>query len=162
MMRWLPYPLVSAFLFALWLLLNQTLAVGHIILGAILALGGPLALAALQAPRGGIRRPAALARLVYLVLIDIVRSNIAVARIILHPGKRDQTSGFMRIPLELRNPNGLTVLACIITSTPGTLWVDFDAARGTLLIHVLDLVDENAWIETIKRRYERLLLEIFE
>jgi len=31
-----------------------------------------------------------------------------------------------------------------------------------LTIHVLDLIDENAWIRTIKHRYERLLLEIFE
>lgn len=162
MTRWLPYPLLSVLLLAMWLLLNQTLAVGHIILGGILALCGPLALAVLQAPKGGARRPVALARLVFLVLIDIVRSNIAVARIILHPSMRGQTSGFVSIPLDLRNPNGLAVLACIITSTPGTLWVDLDAARGVLVIHVLDLIDENTWIETIKRRYERLLLEIFE
>ena len=30
------------------------------------------------------------------------------------------------------------------------------------MIHVLDLIDENVWIATIKGRYERLLLEIFE
>ena len=68
----------------------------------------------------------------------------------------------MNIPLDLRNPYGLAALACIITSTPGTLWVDFDAAKGMLMIHVLDLIDENEWIQTIKGRYERLLLEIFE
>jgi multicomponent K+:H+ antiporter subunit E len=56
----------------------------------------------------------------------------------------------------------LAVLACIITSTPGTIWVDFDSAKGRLMIHVLDLVDEATWIHTIKDRYERLLLEIFE
>ena len=67
----------------------------------------------------------------------------------------------MDIPLDLRDPYGLAALACIITSTPGTLWVDFDAASGTLTIHVLDLVDESEWIRTIKGRYERLLLEIF-
>ena len=68
----------------------------------------------------------------------------------------------MNIPLDLRDPYGLAVLACIITSTPGTLWVSFDSAKGMLMIHVLDLVDENEWIRTIKGRYERLLLEIFE
>jgi multicomponent K+:H+ antiporter subunit E len=31
-----------------------------------------------------------------------------------------------------------------------------------LMIHVLDLVDEAEWIRTIKQRYERHLLEIFE
>ena len=69
-------------------------------------------------------------------------------------------SGYVEIPLELRNAYGLAVLACIITSTPGTLWVDFDPASGKLTIHVLDLIDESAWVQTIKGRYERLLLEI--
>ena len=62
----------------------------------------------------------------------------------------------------MRNPYGLAWLACIITSTPGTLWVNFDAQKGSLMIHVLDLVDEGEWIRTIKDRYERHLLEIFE
>ena len=53
-------------------------------------------------------------------------------------------------------------LALIVTATPGTLWVDFDRRRGTLLLHVLDLVDEESWIQLIKGRYESLLMEIFE
>ena len=94
--------------------------------------------------------------------MDIIRSNVAVGRIILGLGRRQRTSGFVNIPLELRNPYGLAILACIITSTPGTLWVNFDRQRGLLVIHVLDLIDEDDWIRTIKNRYERRLLEIFE
>jgi multicomponent K+:H+ antiporter subunit E len=101
-------------------------------------------------------------RLAGVVFVDIVRSNIVVARIIQSRGYRTRTPGFLLIPLDLRNPHGLAVLACIITSTPGTIWVDFDSAKGRLMIHVLDLVDEATWIHTIKDRYERLLLEIFE
>jgi multicomponent K+:H+ antiporter subunit E len=161
MKRWLPFPLVSLALLATWLLLNQTLAAGHAILGAVIALGGGLALALLQAPGSMVRRPAAIAALAWLVLVDIVRSNIAVARIVINPGQRRQTSGFLDIPLELRNPAGLAALACIITSTPGTAWARYDSAQGVLTIHILDLVDEDAWIRTVKDRYERRLLEIF-
>ena len=67
----------------------------------------------------------------------------------------------MEIPLELRDPYGLAALACIITSTPGTLWVDFNEASGILTIHVLDLVNKSEWIGLIKERYERRLMEIF-
>ena len=162
MTRWLPFPLMSASLLVMWLLLNQTLSAGHLLLGCILALVGPLAMAALDLPAGRPRRPRAILRLALLVLADIIRSNIAVARIILNPGQRNRTSGFVNIPLELRDPYALAVLACIITSTPGTIWVDFNSAKGVLLIHVLDLIDESTWIRTIKHRYERLLLEIFE
>jgi multicomponent K+:H+ antiporter subunit E len=120
-----------------------------------------LALSALEPPKAHPGRLGALFRLAALVSADIVRSNVAVARIILGLERRRRTSGFVEIPLELRDPYGLATLACIITSTPGTLWVDFNEASGTLTIHVLDLVDKTEWIGTIKGRYERLLLEIF-
>ena len=67
----------------------------------------------------------------------------------------------MDIPLELRDPYGLATLACIITSTPGTVWVDFNETSGILTIHVLDLIDTTEWVRTIKGRYEGPLLEIF-
>jgi len=161
MTRWMPIPLVSAALLILWLLLNQTLSAGHVLLGSLAAIIGGWTLTLLQLPVARMRRPTAVLRLSALVLADIVRSNIAVARIILGGGGRERKSGFLDIPLELRDPYGLAALACILTSTPGTLWVDFDATSGTLTIHVLDLIDESEWSRTIKGRYERLLLEIF-
>jgi multicomponent K+:H+ antiporter subunit E len=161
MTRLLPFPIASASLLILWLLLNQTLSPGHILFGAIAALVGGWALAALHTPKARPRRLGAICRLAALVLTDIARSNLAVARIILGLGRRRWISGFVEIPLELRDPYGLAALACIITSTPGTLWVDFNAASGTLTIHVLDLIDKTEWIRTVKSRYERLLLEIF-
>ena len=161
MRRWLPFPLMSALLLILWLLLNQTLSLGQIFLGCFAALIGGRALTWLGLPTIRVRKPAALIRLSIAVLADIIRSNVAVARIILGSGRRERRSGFVDIPLDLRNPYALAALGCIITSTPGTLWVGFDARSGTLTIHVLDLIDENDWIRTIKSRYERPLLEIF-
>ena len=57
-------------------------------------------------------------------------------------------------------PAALAVLACILTCTPGTAWVEYDSTANKLLIHVFDLVDEAYWIDLIKNRYERLLLEM--
>lgn len=162
MTRLLPFPLASAGLFAAWLLLNQTLSFGQLLLGGAAALAGGWALTALEPPQARVRRLGAMLRLASLVLADVVRSNIAVGRIVLGLAGRERRSGFVEIPLDLRDPYGLAALACIITSTPGTLWVSFDGATGLLLIHVLDLVDESEWVQTIKGRYERLLLEIFE
>jgi multicomponent K+:H+ antiporter subunit E len=160
MTRLVPFPTVSAGLLVLWLLLNG-LSAGHILLGGAVALIGGWAFAALEPPKMRLRRPLAVLRLTAFVFADIVRSNVAVARIILGLEPRRWTSGFVEVPLELRHPYGLATLACIITSTPGTLWVDFNEASGTLTIHVLDLVDETEWVRTIKGRYERPLLEIF-
>ena len=161
MTRFLPFPLIALSLFVLWLLLNQSLSPGHILLGGIVGLVGGWALARLEPPKVRLRRLGAICRLAALVLMDILRSNIAVARIILGLERKRLTSGFVEIPLELRDPYGLAALAGIITSTPGTLWVDFDPESGSVTIHVLDLIDEDQWVRTIQGRYERLLLEIF-
>jgi len=163
MRRWLPFPLFSISLLAMWLILNQTLAPGHVLLGTALAVGGGRVLAGLQAPAGGVRRrPVAVAQLFWLVFVDVVRSNIAVARIVLRGGAPERTSGFLALPLEVRDPGALAILAYIITATPGTSWARYDATRNVLTIHVLDLVDEQAWVRLFKERYERRLREIFE
>src|SRR3546814_6387520 len=107
MTRWLPYPLLSLALLALWLLLNQSLTPGQIILGVVLGIGGAVALTALEPPKLRLRRPGAILELSFLVLVDIVRSNIAVAQIILGPRRQDVTSGFTRIPLKMRAQHGL-------------------------------------------------------
>lgn len=162
-MSWfLPYPLFSAALLALWLLLNQSVSPGHLVLGSVLAVLASWAMAALRPEKPRIRRPGAALRLAGMVLIDILRSNLAVGRIIVRSREPGVNAGFLTIPLDLRDRQGLAVLSVIITSTPGTIWVSYDAAKGTLLLHVLDLIDETVWVRTIKDRYERRLMEIFE
>ena len=49
----------------------------------------------------------------------------------------------MQIPLDLQDAHGLAVLACIVTSTPGTVWVGLSPDGATLTLHVLDLDDED-------------------
>ena len=162
MNRWLPYPLLALALLAMWLLLTQSLSPGQIVLGGGIALLATHAMAALKPEKARIRSYRPIPRLFVTVSGDIIRSNIAVARIVLGRSQRKRVSGFVRVPLDMQNRYGLTILACIITATPGSAWLEYDAARGTVLIHVLDLVDEKAWIDTIRNRYERLLLEIFQ
>ena len=162
MRRWLPYPAMSGLLLVIWLLLNQTLAPGQFVVGAILGVVLARIFRLLDAPTLRLRNPHRLLLLAARVSLDVVRSNYAVAKLIVRGQSRAVQSGFVSVPLRLTNPYALAVLACIITSTPGTIWVSYDAGRNVLLIHVLDLVDEMVWIRTIRDRYEHLLLEIFE
>jgi multicomponent K+:H+ antiporter subunit E len=156
-------PVFLAVLVLTWLLLNTTASIGHIVLGTALS-GFLLATAAQLRPlQPKMRKGYVLVRLAGLVLIDVVRSNIGVARVILgFVGNRVVGSGFIQVPLDLRDPHGLATLAMIITVTPGTVWVELTADKSTLTIHVLDLVDEGEWVRRIKERYERALMEVFE
>jgi multicomponent K+:H+ antiporter subunit E len=147
----------------LWLLLNQSISPGHILLGALLGAALSWAGSTLRPLRARLRRLDVAVELGFLVLYDIIRSNIGVARIVLGlNGKRCINTDFVDIPLKLRDPHGLAVLAMIITCTPGTVWVGLSQDGGTLRLHVLDLVDARYWIRLVQQRYERRLVRIFE
>ena len=153
-------PVLTGTLLVMWLLLNDSLSLGHIVLGLLFAVALAWSSGALRPLTPRIRQAHLALVLLRVVLGDIVRSNVGVARIVL--GGREVHSGFVKIPLDLTDPHGLAVLAGIVTATPGTVWVDHDAATSTLTLHVLDLKSETEWIDWIKGRYERLLMGIFE
>lgn len=156
-------PVLVLMLTAAWLLINQTLAPGHVLLGLLLALLFAWFGAALRPLQARLRRIDVAARLTLIVLMDIVRSNLAVARLVLTwAPRREVRSGFVQIPLDLRDPHGLAALAVIVTSTPGTVWAGLSAAGDSLTLHVLDLRNESELIQQIKQRYERPLMRIFE
>ena len=162
MRRVLPHPILSLGLFVASILLSASVAPPSLALAVLLALLAPIIMLALGVDRVRVKAPMAIMRLAIDVIGDIVRSNWAVSHIILGRRRHERTSGFIHIPLDLRDRYGLAVLAIIITSTPGTLWVEYESATGRLLLHVLDLVDEETWVRLIKDRYERRLMEIFE
>ena len=156
-------PVLTGALLVMWLLLNDSLSLGHVLLGLLFAVALAWSSGALRPLTPRIRQAHLALVLLAFVLRDIVRSNIGVARIVLgSSGGREVHSGFVKIPLDLTDPHGLAVLAGIVTATPGTVWVDHDAATSTLTLHVLDLKSETEWINWIKDRYEKLLMEIFE
>jgi multicomponent K+:H+ antiporter subunit E len=158
--RFFPYPLLFVSLLAFWLLLAGSLAPGQILLGAAIAGAGCWAVAGLEPPRPRLRRPWAILRLFGRVLVDILESNVAVLGLLLT--NREARSAFVTMPLELREPNALALLACIVTATPGSAWIEHDSAAGEVTIHVLDTPDPDAWAIALRRNYESLLLEIFQ
>ncbi|WP_427999981.1 Na+/H+ antiporter subunit E [Acidovorax sp.] len=160
--RILPAPVLSLALLALWLLLNRSVSAGHIVLGGVLALAIPLLTAGLRPLPVRIRAPGAVLRLALAVMADTVQSNIAVSRLLLSPGRRRHPSGFVQIPLELRDANALAVLAVIVSIAPGTAWAELSVDRSMLMLHVLEVDDAQAVAVQIKQRYERPLMEIFE
>ena len=159
MTRLLPHPLLTLGLLLLWLVLTR-FSLGHLVLGSVIALGAGLVFARLEPAAPRRRRVWPLLRLAGIVAVDIVRSNLAVAWLILSDG-RNRRSGFVEIPLRLQDPGALALLALILTATPGTAWLEHDRATGVLLLHVFDLRDPEDWRVLIRDRYEALLLEAF-
>lgn len=163
MARWIPHPRLSGILLGLWLVLVRSLAPADILVGGLLALWIPRlvdGLVPLGYPR--IHRPGVLVRLLWMSLIEIVRSALNVTWIILLGRRHGVNARFVRIPLTLRSPFGLAVLSCLINTTPGTVWAEILPGTHDLALHVFDLHDEQWWIDTIRNAYERPLIEIFD
>ena len=162
MKKVLPAPLVSLGVFVVWLLLNQSLSRGHLVLAMLLALGLPVMFKELRPQKVRVRHLGTVLRLCFTVVADTTRSNIAVLRLLLRPGERRHASDFVKIPLDLRDPNGLAVLAMIVCITPGTAWAELSRDRSMLMLHVLEMDDAQAIAQHVKASYERPLMEIFE
>lgn len=159
--RLFPHPLLSVALLLMWLLLNNTVAVGHVLLGAILAIVIPLAIEPFWHRERIFRRPRALLRLAPIVFWDIVVANLTVSRLVLGPLGKLQPR-FIEVPLDITHPFAITALASIVTLTPGTVSAEVSEDRRRLLVHGLHVPDEAAVIAGIKTRYETLVRELFE
>ncbi len=158
--RLLPHPIFSLVLLVVWLLLNNTLSAGHILLGSVIALVLPWVTASFWADQLHLHKPGLALRFLLLVLWDITVANIQVAKLILSP-RRKLRPAFVRYPLDMDNDFAITVLAATISLTPGTVSIDVSGDHRTLLVHGLDVDDEAALIAEIKSRYEAPIKEIF-
>jgi len=88
-------------------------------------------------------------------------ANLQVARLILFRRSDQLRVRWVTLPLELRSPEAITVLAGTITMTPGTVSCDLSADGRSLLVHCLDAPDAEEAVRQMKVRYEARLKEIF-
>lgn len=162
MTRLLPHPVLSLFLLVVWMLIVRHLSIGNLVLGLVIALAIPALTAPLWPERPRLRHPLGLIGYALIVLWDVFRSNIAVARIVLFmPADRIQTR-WITVPLDMRSPEGIAVLAGTITMTPGTVTADISSCGHALLVHMLHAPDPEGVVAEIKSRYEARLMRIFE
>ncbi|GAB2183197.1 Na+/H+ antiporter subunit E [Roseibium sp. LAB1] len=98
--------------------------------------------------------------LAVLFVYELVLSAWRVAIIVLKP-KIELQPGIIAFPLTVDRDFEITMLANLITLTPGTLSVDVSEDRKTLYVHCIDVPDPQATIDDIKNGFERKILEVF-
>ncbi|MFU8882685.1 MAG: Na+/H+ antiporter subunit E [Rhodobacterales bacterium] len=160
--RIFPHPLLTLLLVAVWQMLVNYISLGTLVFGLILGIVIPLVTSPYWPDRARLKNPAMIVEFVLIVLWDIVVANVVVARTILFRRNEDMRSTWITVPLDLRTPEAITVLAGTITMTPGTVSSDIAADGRSLLVHCLDAPHPDTVRDTIKHRYERRLKEIFE
>ncbi|KZY54084.1 Na+/H+ antiporter subunit E [Sulfitobacter sp. KE29] len=160
--RWLlPHPFLTLLLTAVWILLQNKFSAGMLVFGLILGVVIPILTARWWTDRAQGIRPLRTLAYVLLVIWDIVIANIQVAWIILTKSNASMSPAWVVVPLDLKEPEAITILMGTITLTPGTVSADLSDNGRYLLVHALDASDPDAVRDEIKDRYERRLKEIF-
>ncbi|MGH1357791.1 MAG: Na+/H+ antiporter subunit E [Burkholderiaceae bacterium] len=165
MSRQLPMPWTSLGVFVGWLLLMGEISLLALLGGLLFAwllprLAKPFAPQARSA-----QKPGLILLLAWHVLVDIVKSNIIVAKLVLGDISK-LNPAFITVPVDTDHSYVISLVASIITMTPGTLSARVhetpDESGSSIVVHVLNCEDEQALIDEIKTRYEQPLLEIFQ
>jgi len=158
--RMFPMPFHSMLLFVIWLLLNNSLSAGHLLLATILAIIIPWAVSSMTTERPRIKKPMLAISYVFLVLKDIISANFSVALLVVGPLKK-LSPGFVAVPLDIETELGITLLASTVSLTPGTVSAEISEDQKWLYVHALHLENPEELIEEVKSRYEAPLKEIF-
>ncbi len=160
--NWLfPHPFLTLLLTVVWVLLQNEFSAGMAVFGLILGIVIPRATAVWWPDRPVGFKLGKMLSYICLVIWDILVANVQVAWVVLTRSNKDMKSAWIVVPLELRSPEALTVLAGTITLTPGTVSADISDKGRFLLVHALHAPDPDAVCDDIKSRYEARLKEIF-
>lgn len=161
MQRLMPHPFLTAGLLVAWLLFLNEITLGGVVLGAILAVLIPIPTSRFWPNRPDVRFGRDMLGYAWIIFYDIVVANFQVAWIVLSKPNRELKSCWFAVPLSLKSPESVDILAGTISLTPGTVSADISSDGRHLLIHALDVADPEAEVERIKTRYEARLMKVF-
>ncbi len=161
-LNWLfPHPVLTLLLTVVWTLLQNNISAGMVVFGLILGTIIPRMTAVWWPDRPRGIRAFKFLKYMLIVLWDILVANVQVAWIVLTRPNSKLRPAWVVVPLDLKQPEAITVLAGTITLTPGTVSADISSEGHSLLVHSLDTDDPDAVRDEIKSRYEARLKEIF-
>ena len=159
---WLiPHPLLTLILTITWALLQNEVSAGMVVFGFILGILIPWATSIWWPDTPKSFHPLRMISYSLIVIWDIIVANIQVAWIVLTVPANKLKPAWIVVPLRLKQPEAITMLAGTITLTPGTVSADLSDQGSCLLVHVLHTDDPQAVRDDIINRYEARLLEIF-
>lgn len=157
----LPHPILTVILAIVWTILQNDVSAGMVVFGLILGTIIPLVTAVWWPDRPKGVRLGKFFIYTLIVFWDIIIANIEVAWIVLTRPNAKLRAKWIVVPLDLRQPEAITILAGTVTLTPGTVSSDLSSEGHSLLVHALDAEDPDAVRDQIKSRYEARLMEIF-
>jgi multicomponent K+:H+ antiporter subunit E len=158
--HWFPHPMFSLGMVVVWMLLNNSVDAGQLVLGMLLGWMIPWLTQSFWPEPLTLRKPLVALRFLVMVVWDVVIANLILMKRILGPADKLQP-GFIKVPLDIDHEFAIAMLASTISLTPGTVAADLSSDGRFLLVHCLHVPDVDDEIKLIKTRYEAPLKEIF-
>jgi multicomponent Na+:H+ antiporter subunit E len=143
-----------------WIVLTGYYTPANVLLGIVLSAFASSFARETRRRREIVLRPLRIAELILLFLYELLLSGYRVARLVLSP-RMELKPGIFAYPLKVDRNFEITLLANLITLTPGTLSVDVSADRRTLFVHAIDCSDPDQGRRDIAGGLERKILEAF-
>lgn len=143
-----------------WAAVTGHFGVLNLVFGFVL---GGLSLSLIREDAGSVthfRRAFGAVKLAVIFIYELVKASVTVAVIVLSPWRRLEPA-IIAFPLEATSDAEITLLANMITLTPGTLSMDVSDDRSTLYVHAIDAPDPDAVVADIKKSFERRIMKVF-
>lgn len=113
--------------------------------------------------QGALRRAGKILSLTGLFFYELMVSAIKVALVVMHPNLKSALKpAIVAVPLTVKSDAEITLLANMITLTPGTLTVDVAEDRSVLYVHALAMDSDTALIADIANGFEAKIKEVFK
>jgi multicomponent Na+:H+ antiporter subunit E len=143
----------------IWMFLSETFTYSYFFIGFLV---GIILLYIFQRYVPGtfyVRKIIAILKLVYIFMRELILSNLQVVKIVYRP-KLDIQPGIIALPTVLKSNWEITILANLITLTPGTLSISVSNDYQTIFIHAMDIRDKDEIINSIKNTFEKAIMEV--
>ena len=162
MRRLLPHPGLTGGLIIAWMLFLNAFTLGGLILAVVLGVLVPIVTSRFWPNRPQVRFGWDMLVYAWILGVDVVIANFEVAWVVMTRPNHKLRSAWFSVPLALKSPESVDILAGTISLTPGTVSADISSDGRHLLVHALDVADVDAAVARIKNRYEAQLLKVFQ
>ncbi|MFA1820488.1 Na+/H+ antiporter subunit E [Virgibacillus oceani] len=153
--------LINILMAFIWMLLQNSYSVINFVIGYIIGILILFVLRRFLTFDFYFRRVWSFIKLTIIFFRELVLANIDMIRIILKP-KMDIKPGIVAIPTKLETDLEITLLAALISLTPGTLSMDFSDDSSLIFVHAVDIDSKEETIRDILDSFEKAILEVTE
>jgi multicomponent Na+:H+ antiporter subunit E len=156
----MPFQIVLNLIIAIiWMFLQESYTFNDFLLGYLLGIWMLFLLRRFIPGEFYLKRVIAIIYLIFLFLKELVLANIEVLKLVYQP-KLSLEPGIFALPTELKSNWEITLLANLITLTPGTLSVAVSNDNRLIYIHAVDIPDVEDTITQIKETFEKAIMEV--